>query len=672
MPSVPPERKRIIEMKKKPGIRTKLILVVIPVVLALIVCFFLISRSLIVEQARENLKAASNVYAEDINGWVERILGELKVYQDAINKGPLEDDREILELMETSMEVNEAYPVGLYMGDDSGVYLDASGWVPDADWVLTQRDWYLEGCEHQELAFGEPYYDSQTGQVCVSASVRMDYDRAVRVMAVDVYLDYVADMMKEIRLYDSGRAFLVTGSQMVIAHPEESMMETRLDQQGLDILYKNISDRLSQGVTGLTTVQGDDGSYLIYISPIARTDWRLVTFIAESEVLRDLRLLELYMLIIAVAAAAVLLILILRMMNRIVKPVRTVTDTLAEVAAGDFTRELEVKGRDELAQMSGNMQMFLRKMRNIIAEITGTAKWLSQQSQENGVVAGTLTQSAGHQKKAMEEMNALVDTLSETVDSFSRQMELLVTDVRTTYREGTNAGDIMQNAATVSHSGQQAMDQIRQGMEMIEQTIASLEDQIRHTHDTIGRINEMVGMIMDISEETNLLALNASIEAARAGEAGKGFAVVAEQIGKLAANSNAAADDISRLTQDISQAVSKAVSHTEISVGKVKESAAMIETTSQTFDGVFAQVEEAGGIVAHMVELIGQVDQAASRMAGQMESQLQVSRDISEAAAELGEHAQVVARQSEKAAESAGELEKQSGKLMTDMGQFKI
>ena len=83
-------------------------------------------------------------------------------------------------------------------------------------------------------------------------------------------------------------------------------------------------------------------------------------------------------------------------------------------------------------------------------------------------------------------------------------------------------------------------------------------------------------------------------------------------------------------------------------------------------------MEEAGGIVAHMVELIGQVDQAASRMAGQMESQLQVSRDISEAAAELGEHAQVVALQSEKAAESAGELEKQSGKLMTDMGQFKI
>lgn len=668
----PSERKGSMEMKKKLGIRTKLILVIIPVVLALIICFFLISRRLIASQAQDNLVAGSNVYAEDINGWVERIMGELKVYQNAINRGDFKNDQEILAFMETSLDVNEAYPAGLYMGDDSGTYLDASGWVPDADWVLTQRDWYLEGCEHEELAFGEPYYDSQTGQVCVSVSVRMDYDQAVRVMAVDVYLDYVADMMKEILLYDSGRAFLVTGSQMVIAHPEESMMEVRLDQQGLDTLYGNIGAKLSQEFTGLTTVKGDSGSYLVYISPISHTDWRLVTFVSESEVLKDLHLLELYMVIIAVAAAAVLVILILRMMNRIVKPVQLVTDTLAEVAAGDFTRNLEVKGRDEIAMMSGNMQIFLKKMRGIIAEITDTAKWLSRQSQENGVVAGTLTQSSGHQQKAMKEMNDLVDTLSETVDSFSRQTESLVADIRTTQTEGTNAGEIMQDAAAVSRNGQQAMEQIRQGMDMIEQTITSLADQIRHTRDTIGRINEMVGMIMDISEETNLLALNASIEAARAGEAGKGFAVVAEQIGKLAANSNAAADDISGLTQDISQAVSKAVAHTETSVGKVKESAAMIESTSQTFDGVFSQVEEAGGIVAHMVELIDQVNRVASQMAGLMESQLQISKDISESAAELGEHAQVVARQSEKAAESAGELEKQSGKLMTDMGQFKI
>lgn len=659
-------------MKKQLGIRMKLIIVIIPIVLVLITCFFLISRGLIIKQAQENLAAQSTVYARDIDSWVERILGELKVYQDAINKGPFANDGEILAFMETSMEINAAYPIGLYMGDDSGVYLDASGWVPDADWVLTERDWYVEGREHSELAFGEPYYDSQTGQTCVSASVRMDYDKAVRVMAVDVYLDYVADMMKEIRLGESGRAFLVTGGQMVIAHPDESMMEAVLNQEGLDVLYRNISRELDRGCIGLAKIKGSDGSYLIHISPIDGTDWRLVTFISENEVLADLHLLELYMLAAAVIAAAVLVLLILRMMNRIVKPVQTVTDTLAQVAAGDFTRNLEVKGHDEIALMSGNMQTFLEKMRTMIAGISGTARWLSQQSQDNGVVSGTLAESAEGQQKSMEEMNGMVERLSDTMESFSRQMELLTADIRTAHAEGTNAGNIMQEAAAVSRNGQQDMDRIRQGMDIIGQTINTLAEQIRHTRDTIGRINEMVAMIMDISEETNLLALNASIEAARAGEAGRGFAVVAEQIGKLAANSTAAADDISGLTQDISEAVSKAVSHTDTSVDRVKESAAMIDGISQTFGGVFGQVEESGSIVAYMVKLIDQVDQAAVHMAELMEEQLQVSRDITRSAAELGEHTQVVSQQSGKAAESAQALEQQAGKLMADMGQFRI
>lgn len=659
-------------MKKKLGIRTKLIIVIIPVVLALIACFFLISRRLIIEQAQEKLEAQSAVYAEDASGWVEQILGELRVYQDAINKGTFDNDREILAFMEISTTINEAYPVGLYMGDDSGIYLDASGWVPGDDWILTERDWYVEGRDHTEFAFGEPYYDSQTGQVCVSASVRMDYDKAVRVMAVDVYLDYVANMMKEIRLGESGRAFLVTGSQVVIAHPEDAMMEANLRQEGLDALYGNISGALDEGLTGLIRVQGDDGGYLSHISPISGTDWRLVTFISENEVLADLHLLELYMLAVAVVAAAVLVLLILRMMNRIVKPVQTVTDTLAAVAAGDFTRNLEVKGHDEIAMMSGNMQMFLEKMRGMIAQINGTANWLSKQSQDNGVVSGTLTKSAGCQQKAMEELQHMVERLSNTMDGFSLQMKQLMANVRTAHDDGRQAGDIMQEAAAVSRDGQQAMAQIGQGMDMIEQTITSLAEQIGHTRDTIGRINEMVGMIMDISEETNLLALNASIEAARAGEAGKGFAVVAEQIGKLAANSNEAADDISRLTQDIGEAVSKAVAHTDTSVGKVKESAAMIESASQTFGGVFDQVEETGGIVAHMVELIGQVDQAALQMAELMEDQLQVSQDISRSAAEMREQTEVVTLQSEKAADSAQALEQQSGKLLADMRQFKI
>lgn len=659
-------------MNRKLGVRIKLILVIIPAVLLLIACFFMVSRGMIMEQDQKKLEAESQVYARDISGWADRIMGELRVYQDAINKNTFGSDEEILTFLETSVNSSSAYPAGIYMGDDSGVYLDGSGWVPGPDWVLTERDWYVEGCEHEELAFGEPYYDSNTGQVCVSVSVRMDYEQAVRVMAVDVYLDYVSDMMKGIRIEESGRAFLVTGKQMVIAHPDQSMMEVTLDRSGLDALYGGIGQKLREGTTGSTRVKGDNGYYRICIYPIEHTDWQLITFVSEKEVLRDLYQLELYMILIAAAAAAALVILILRMMSRIVKPVHLMTDTLAEVATGDFTRNLETRGNDEIAAMSGNMQIFLEKMRNMISEISRAAKWLSEQSRENGMVSATLAESSGCQQRAMAEMDTMVARLSDIVEGFSKHMELLIADVRTAFKEGTNAGDIMSQAGAVSRDGQQAMNQIRQGMNVIEQSITSLTDQMQQTWGAIDRINEMVRLIMEISEETNLLSLNASIEAARAGDAGRGFAVVAEQIGRLAANSTTAADDISGVTQHIRDMVSKAVDYTEISAGKVRENAAMIEAASQTFGGIFDQVEEAERIVTHMVDLVGQVDQMATQMEDLMECQLQVSQDISQSAKTLGEHTQVVAGQSEKASESARALEQQSSKLMTDVGQFRI
>lgn len=191
---------------KKMGIKGKMICMVIPVILVIIVAFFVLSRGQIVKLAKSNLSAESQMYEEDITGWVDRILAELKVYSDAINSGLFTDDDQILRYLETSMDKNDAYPNGIYMGDDSGIYLDGSGWVPDDDWVLVERDWYKEGKEHESLAFGAPYFDSLSKQMCVSASVHMKYEKATRVMAADVYLDYVCGLMKQIEKGIGGAA----------------------------------------------------------------------------------------------------------------------------------------------------------------------------------------------------------------------------------------------------------------------------------------------------------------------------------------------------------------------------------------------------------------------------------------------------------------------------------
>ncbi|MBP3476012.1 MAG: hypothetical protein J6K48_06805 [Lachnospiraceae bacterium] len=202
--------------------------------------------------SQDKLEAKSQAYGGEINAWVTQIFGELQIYQDTIEEGSFVDDAAILKYMEKSVGKNEAYPVGLYMGDDSCVYLDGLGWVLGDDWVLVEREWYVDGKDNDTFAFGEPYYDSMTGQVCVSASVHVDYPDAVRVLATDVYLDYVSGLIAEIAAQKEVEAFLVTGaSQTILAHLNSEMIAVILGEAQEDTLYGNIGKALSEGRNGL-------------------------------------------------------------------------------------------------------------------------------------------------------------------------------------------------------------------------------------------------------------------------------------------------------------------------------------------------------------------------------------------------------------------------------------
>ena len=577
-------------MQKKKGMSMgmKLVMVVIPIVLVLIVSFFALSRNMVIKLSQEKLDARSKVYTEEISTWTNQILGELQIYQDTIEEGAFSNDQETLQYLETTLEKNPAYPYGLYMGDDTGIYLDGSGWEPGDDWVLVERDWYVDGKDNESFAFGEPYYDSMTGQVCVSASVRVDYDKAVRVLASDVYLDLVADQVESISNEEEEDAFLVTqGSQTIIAHVDTEMMAVTLGTDGIDPLYTAVGKALEEGKTGVISINGKGGKYYVCLNEVEHTDWYLVTYVKESTVLADLHKMEIIMALIGTAAAVILIVVILQIMNRIVKPVRKMTDVIDKIAEGDFSQNIETKGNDEIARMSSNMQMFIQHMRSTISEISGIAGWLERQSVENGEVSDSLQDSSKKQEQEMGMLGDMVEQLSEAVENASSQMDNLADLIQQANDEGEAAERLMEESVVMSQSGKNDMVHIHTGMANINSSITVLSDQLDKVGDIVSQIGNMVRMIVDIAEETNLLSLNASIEAARAGEAGRGFSVVAEQIGKLATNSSAAADEISKLTDQIQTTMNEAVQHMNESVEEVQANVEVVSEASATFEGLY-------------------------------------------------------------------------------------
>lgn len=658
---------------KKMGIKGKVICVIIPILLGIMIAFFALSRSQIVKLAKGNLSANSQKYAEAIDGWTNGILDELKVYEGAIDSGLFTSDAQILKYLETSMGLNDAYPNGIYMGDDKGVYLDGSGWVPDSDWVLVERDWYVEGKDHDELKFGAPYFDSLSKQMCVSASVRIKDSSAVRVMAADVYLDYVCDQMKEIESGIGGSAMLIEKSSgKILAHSDETLMDKTLTEEGMDKLYTNISRILNDEHTKAVSVKGKGGQYFACVNNIDGTDWCLVTVLSQREVLSELHWLEAVMLLVAIVAGVVLTVLLMKVTNGVVKPVKDVTGVLTEVAEGDFTHDINTKGSDEIARMGQSMQTFIVNMREIITELNSTSEWLSNQSKENGVASANLLSSADEQEKQMAFLREAADVMTKTADKVSDDMTKLAKLIHLTKDEGTKAGVIMKETADASRQGGEALSDIKGSMQQIEQTTFSLAERIKDTSDAIDKINGMVTMIMEIANQTNLLSLNAAIEAARAGDAGRGFAVVAEEIGKLAVNSGQAASDISKLTAEIKDTMAKANAHMEESVAGVKMSADMIESASDTFGNVFDKVGQTDTIVRDMVDLIGKVDIVASETVKMADSQTAAAGEITASAVRLSDCTKSVNDNSSQVAENAKALEQQAEALAKRMSGFTV
>lgn len=661
------------KQRKSVSIRLKLMGVIIPIVLVIIISFFSLSRNVILKLSKDELQTKSLLYAEQISAWVTGILGELQVHKENIEGDLFADDEAILRYLEHTVDRNEAYPAGIYVGDERGIYLDGTGWIPGDDWVLVERDWYVEGKENDTLTFGEPYYDSMTGQMCVSVSARVDYPDAVRVLASDIYLDYISTVVEEINERENVTAFLVTGnSQTLIAHSDSEMVAMALSKVEKDSLYGNISKVLTQKQSGIVSVKGDQGDYYVSMTPIDQTDWYLVVYIEEQDMLAALHRVEYIMLGVAAVVAFALIFLVFRLMNQVIKPVVRMTKVLDSIAEGDFSQNLEVKGNDEIARMSNNMQKFISGMRDTISGISDTATWLNNQSGENEKISESLKVSSENQAEASALLGQMVEQLAVAVNDADTQMSRLSELIGETQKEGRDADLLMQESVVMSQGGKKDMDNINRGMAGISSSISALSEQITMVGNATTQISEMVNIIMDIAAETNLLSLNASIEAARAGEAGRGFAVVAEQIGKLAASSSTAADDIAKLTAGIESTVETTVRQMQDSVAEVQKNVGIVSGASETFDRLYEKVDETGDRVDSMIDLVGRLNEVAKEMQQITESQTQAAKQISASADEVNRHTGNVAADSNVIAESAEELRRESMELMDEMKKFKL
>jgi methyl-accepting chemotaxis protein len=347
-----------------------------------------------------------------------------------------------------------------------------------------------------------------------------------------------------------------------------------------------------------------------------------------------------------VAGLGLLLVLVLAVptINRIYRSLREAGEIAAAIAAGDLARAMPAAANNEvgvlvtqLAVMRNNLCALVVDVRQNAQAVTRSAVELSASADVGACASEAQSEAASGMAAAMEELSVSLDQVEENARE-ARDVTL------TSGSQSEDSGRIIHEAA----------DEMRHIAAAVNRTAGT----IRELEDFSGQISSIVGVIKEISDQTNLLALNAAIEAARAGEQGRGFAVVADEVRKLAERTGNSTQEITGMIDKTQQGTQRAVQEMEAGVRRVNEGVGLADRAGDSMTGIRTGSER----------VIRAVDEITLALKEQTSAAREISRKVEHIAQGARENSAMVIR----TASAARELEHHASQLNEMANKFRI
>lgn len=663
-------RKSITSIKTK--ILAAVSALVLILVLILIIISYTISKNIITDQSMQLLELSTKNQASRIEAWMSEKLNVFSTFKQDIETLDY-TDAQLQSLLDSYYGRSSDYPDGFYIADTSGKVMQAAG-VDYKKTADASSAWYNEALTRVNMAFGDVHVNEAGTDVVSAGAILRDSKKAggnakaknTRLLVVDVPIAHIQVIVDSFISMDDAQAILVDKDNMSILSKSDDTLTGRLSD-GTGFLG-TIGNRISQQNYTAMTLDGN----IVDFREITGTNWVLVSYVPESAVFSELASLRTTMIVVAVAVLAVILVLMERMIHFMIKPIRSLTDSIVTMASGDFTVDIKTKGNDEITLMGHSMKEFTAAIRSMINDISNISETLKGQAESSTSVSGGLYEASLKQSKNIDELNGTVDQLSASVQEIAESATALAVVVSDTRDSSNNAEDKMNVTVEVAEAGKNDMQKVGEAMGLIEQSINGLQESIDKVGAASQEINKIVGMIGEIADETNLLALNASIEAARAGDAGKGFAVVATEIGSLATNSNQSVQKIQTLINEVTSLVGETVDKAKDSVDEINTSSRLVHQAVATFDTIYDNIVDANRVVNDMAANMLKVADVSTNVASITEEQAASAELISRNAGNIASESKNITDDSEKVAETARKLADTSEKLMTQINSFRV
>lgn len=441
------------------------------------------------------------------------------------------------------------------------------------------------GCESKWLTINNGLYDKlYYARIINNNSILLT---SISVEELDTIFNTANDGNMELSLLDTEDNILYSNNKKLIGTKVEN---------GINDNIKDIESKTFNYNNCLVTLN------------TCSNHWRLLNKVPQQYILKEIERSKIFTVVITIICITISSIFGLFFAKKISSPINKLVMKMKEVENGDLSVFTDIIGEDEIAILSKSFNSMISSIRDLIEqtrnvsiivsneakELKEMSKQTSQTSEEICKSMKYITEGTVNQSNELEKTIEVMGNLAGSINKIIINITNATTMANETKNIGDNSLDIVKRLEKKTKNTNEVMEEITTNIDVLTNSIKEIE--------------QVIGLIKGISEQTNLLSLNASIDAARAGENGKGFAVVAEEVKKLADESKESAESINNVIKKIyikASYTKELIDNSRIVFNEQTES---VKFTNNSFITIINATEKITNEIQNMEKLINEIN----------------------------------------------------------------